>query len=142
MFPTLLQLNINPPHPTNVSAIQQILHLDDFEQFSAGHAQSQLQTLPYWLGVVFLVFLSGLFGMVYNYKNFLVTIMCVEVMYLGAVTSFVLYGLALREPSIILSGLLILIFGACESAVGLGLLVAVYRFDHKIDFEFFNLLGG
>ena len=89
-----------------------------------------------------MLFLAGLLGMVYNYKKFLVTIMCVEVMYLGAVTSFVLYGLAFRDPSAFVFGLLILIFGACESAVGLGLLVAVYRFDHKIDFDFFNLLGG
>lgn len=68
--------------------------------------------------------------------------MCVEVMYLGAVTSFVLYGLALRDASAAIFGLLILIFGACETAVGLGLLVAIYRFDHKIDFESFNQLGG
>ena len=80
--------------------------------------------------------------MVYNYQNFLVTLMCVEAMYLGAVTSFVLYGIAHRDPAAAVFGLVILIFGACESAVGLGLLVAIYRFDHKIDFTYFNKLGG
>lgn len=118
------------------------LNLTDFEHFTTEYAHDQLYSLPNWLVVTFVLFLCGLLGMVYNYKNFLVTIMCVEVMYLGAVTSFVLYGLAFRDPSAFIFGLLILIFGACESAVGLGLLVAVYRFDHKIDFDFFNLLGG
>lgn len=118
------------------------LELTDLEHFATEYAHDRLNSLPNWLTVTFVLFLCGLLGMVYNYKNFLVTIMCVEVMYLGAVTSFVLYGLAFRDPSAFIFGLLILIFGACESAVGLGLLVAVYRFDHRIDFDFFNLLGG
>lgn len=80
--------------------------------------------------------------MIYNYKNFLITIMCVEVMYLGAVTTFVLYGIGFQNPSATIFGLLTLIFGACESAVGLGLLVAVYRFERRIDFKRFTTLGG
>jgi NADH:ubiquinone oxidoreductase subunit K len=68
-----------------------------------------------------------MFGIVYNYKNLLVTMMCIEIMYLGAVTSFVYYGVAYGDSASTIYGLLILIFAACESAVGLGLLVAVYR---------------
>jgi NADH:ubiquinone oxidoreductase subunit K len=80
--------------------------------------------------------------MVFNYKNFLVTMMSVEVMYLGAVTSFVLYGAAFHNSKATIYGLLILIFAACESAVGLGLLVAVYRFGRQIDFVSHTTLGG
>lgn len=68
--------------------------------------------------------------------------MCVEAMYLGAVSSFVLYGVTFRDASAAINALLVLIFGACESAIGLGLLVAAYRFAHKIDFASFMLLGG
>jgi NADH:ubiquinone oxidoreductase subunit K len=64
--------------------------------------------------------------MVFNYKNFLVTMMCAEIMYLGAVTGFVLYGLAYHDVVAMIYALLALIFAACESAVGLGLLVSVY----------------
>lgn len=68
--------------------------------------------------------------------------MCVEVMYLGAVSSFVFYGTTSRDASSAINGLLVLIFGACESAVGLGLLVAVFRFGFRIDFLAYALIGG
>jgi NADH:ubiquinone oxidoreductase subunit K len=74
-----------------------------------------------------LLFFAGLFGIIYNYKNLLVTMMCIEIMYLGVVTSFVYYGVAYGDSSSTIFGLLILIFAACESAVGLGLLVATFR---------------
>jgi NADH:ubiquinone oxidoreductase subunit K len=80
--------------------------------------------------------------MVFNYKNFLVTMMCAEIMYLGAVTSFVLYGLAFHDVVAEIYGLLILIFAACESAVGLGLLVAAYRFGKTVGFNMLTTLGG
>lgn len=63
-------------------------------------------------------------------------------MYLGAVTSFVLYGLAFRDVSAAIFALTILIFGACEAAVGLGLLITVFRFDREIDFGSFATIGG
>jgi len=72
--------------------------------------------------------------MVYNYKNFLVTMMRVEIMYLGAVSGFVLYGLIFHAQMAAIYGLLVLIFAACESALGLGLLLSIYRFGRRIDF--------
>lgn len=118
------------------------LDLSDFEHFVTEYSYDRMVTLPSFLTLSISLSACGLLGMVYNYKNFLVTIMCVEIMYLGAVTSFVLYGLTFHDANAAIFGLLILIFGACESAVGLGLLVAIYRFDRRIDFDAFNLLGG
>jgi NADH:ubiquinone oxidoreductase subunit K len=80
--------------------------------------------------------------MMFNYKNFLVTMMSVEIMYLGAATSFVLCGVVLLNNKSAVYGLLVLIFAACESAVGLGLLVAIFRFGRNIDFVGLLLLGG
>jgi NADH-quinone oxidoreductase subunit K len=79
--------------------------------------------------------------MVYNYKNFLVTMMCVEIMYLGAVTSFVLYGLIFHDQMAAIYGLLVLIFAACESALGLGLLLSIYRFGRRVNFDAHTTLG-
>lgn len=89
-----------------------------------------------------MIYQLGLLGVVFNQKNFIVTIMAIEVMYVGAVASFVLYGTITRNTGASINGLLILIFGACESAVGLGLLVAAYRFGFRIDFDAFSLIGG
>lgn len=89
-----------------------------------------------------ILFILGLAGMAFNYKNFLVTMLCVEIMYLGAVTSFVFHGLAYSDTTAAIYGLLVLIFAACESAVGLGLLVTLYRFGRSVGFDALSSLGG
>jgi len=80
--------------------------------------------------------------MIYNLRNYLVTMMCVEMMYLGAITSFVLYGLSFSDAAAAVYALLILIFAACESAVGLGLLIVLYRYGRAIDFNHYTILRG
>jgi len=102
---------------------------------------SQLN-IPAWLMVSFSLFFIGLLGMAFNYKNFLITMMSVECMYLGAVSSFVFYGLAYQDTTAAIYALLILIFAACESAIGLGLLVSIYRFGRTIGFNSLTALGG
>lgn len=89
-----------------------------------------------------LLFFLGLSGMAFNYKNFLVTMLCIEIMYLGIVTCFVFHGLAESDLTCAIYGLLILIFAACESAVGLGLLVTLYRFGRTVGFDALTSLGG
>lgn len=68
--------------------------------------------------------------------------MCVELMYLGAVTSFVLYGTVCHDSRGSIYGLLFLILAACESAIGLGVLIVLYRFGRSIDFSAYERLGG
>jgi NADH:ubiquinone oxidoreductase subunit K len=101
-----------------------------------------VEQLTTWLIIMYALFLTGLFGMLHNYKNFIITMMCVEIMYLGAVSSFVFYGLTFQAPQAAVYGLLVLIFGACESAIGLGLLVAVFRFAHTVELDAFTIVGG
>lgn len=123
----------------NVPYSLQLQHYDKFVYLYP----TPLETpVPVWLTVSFSLFFIGLAGMAFNYKNFLVTMMCVEIMYLGAVTSFVFYGLAFHDITAAIYGLLVLIFAACESAVGLGLLISVYRFGRTIGFSALISLGG
>ena len=68
--------------------------------------------------------------------------MSVELMYLGAITSFVMYGTIAQDPRASIYGLLFLILAACESAVGLGILIVLYRFGNSIDFNAYQQLGG
>jgi NADH:ubiquinone oxidoreductase subunit K len=81
-------------------------------------------------------------GMVYNPKSFLVTMMCIEMMYLGAITGFIFYGLIHNDIIAAIYALLILIFAACESAVGLGLLVVARTYEDTLEVGRFVLLGG
>ncbi|MGZ6444705.1 MAG: NADH-quinone oxidoreductase subunit NuoK [Bdellovibrio sp.] len=90
----------------------------------------------------FLLYLVGLLGMIFNYKNFLVTMMSIEMMYLGAVSSFVIYSTVTNDVRGAIYGLLLLILAACESAIGLGILIVLYRFGRAIDFNSYQQLGG
>jgi NADH-quinone oxidoreductase subunit K len=94
------------------------------------------------IGFAFLLYVAGLLGMVFNYRNFLITMMTIELMYLGAVSSFVLYGTLCHDPRSSTYGLLLLILAACESAIGLGILIVLYRFGQTVDFKAFQTLGG
>jgi NADH-quinone oxidoreductase subunit K len=94
------------------------------------------------LSFCFLLYIIGLLGIVFNRKNFLVTMMCAELMYLGVISSFALYGTLVQDASAQLYALTLLILAACESAIGLGLLIALYRFGRTVDFEAYQQLGG
>lgn len=80
--------------------------------------------------------------MIFNYKNFLVTMLCVELMYLGAISSFVLYGTVCHDSRGSVYGLLLLVLAACESAVGLGILIVLHRFGRSVEFSAYEELGG
>lgn len=90
----------------------------------------------------FILYLIGLLGIVFNHKNFLVTMMCAELMYLGAISSFALYGTLMGDSTAQIYALILLILAACESAIGLGLLISLYRFGRAVDFESYQQLGG
>jgi NADH:ubiquinone oxidoreductase subunit K len=68
--------------------------------------------------------------------------MSIELMYLGAVSSFVLHGTIAHDTRGLIYGLLFLILAACESAIGLGILIVLYRFGRSIDFSAYEELGG
>lgn len=116
--------------------------LSSFDRFVQYYPEAAGSAVPTWLLVSFGLFFLGLSGMLISYKNFLVTLMSIECMYLGAVTGFVFYGIGFQDITAVIYGLLILIFAACESAVGLGLLVAIYRFGFSIGFDSIRALGG
>jgi NADH-quinone oxidoreductase subunit K len=132
---------MNKPY-FDIITVPYSLELQYFDKFTYLSPTPLETSTPAWLTVSFCLFFIGLAGMAFNYKNFLVTMMCVEIMYLGAVTSFVFYGLAFHDITAAIYGLLILIFAACESAVGLGLLISVYRFGRTIGFSALISLGG
>jgi NADH-quinone oxidoreductase subunit K len=118
-----------------------VFNLLDTEYFLT-ELSSKTNSLPSWLVFSFLLFLAGLLGIIFNFKNFIVTMMSVELMYLGVVTSFIIYSVVCQNPSGSIYGLLLLVLAACESAIGLGILIVLYRFGRSIDFLTFQNLGG
>jgi len=68
--------------------------------------------------------------------------MSVELTYLGAILSFVLCYAVCKDGRGAIYSLALLILAACESAIGLGILIVLYRFGRSIAFFSFEQLGG
>jgi len=118
-----------------------INQLTTFERYLIS-SPADTQQLVTFLTFAFSLYFLGLLGIIFNYKNFLITMMSVELMYLGAVSSFVIYSTFTHNHAGLIYGLILLILAACESAIGLGLLIVLYRFGRSIEFEAYQELGG
>lgn len=100
--------------------------------------------LPYnnLLTLGFLISAIGLYGIVFNFKNFLVTMMCIELTYLGVSLTFIINSLYFFDPLGQLYSLFLIILAAGEAAVGLGLLIVIFRIERRIDFATYRALRG
>ena len=90
----------------------------------------------------FLIALIGLYGIVFNFKNFLVTMLCIELTYLGSSLTFIINSVYFFDPAGQLYSLLLVILAAAEAAVGLGLLIVIFRLERRIDFSGYRSLRG
>ncbi len=98
----------------------------------------QISTLTLWTNYLFFfyfLFLIGATGILFNYKNYLVTMFCIELMYLGITVCFVIVSLYTADPKGQIYAILLLVLAAAESAIGLGILIVLYRFGSSIDFS-------
>jgi NADH-quinone oxidoreductase subunit K len=82
----------------------------------------------------------GLFGIIFNHRNFLVTMLFIEVMYVSIFIYFIVSSFYLNSPIGQIYALAILISVACESAVGLGILITVYKNNKIITWEYYQQL--
>jgi NADH-quinone oxidoreductase subunit K len=80
--------------------------------------------------------------MIFNYKNFLVTMLTVELMYLGVVCGFIIFGKFTFNVEPQIYALAILILAASESAIGLGMLIVLFRYGKGIEFNSYQQLRG
>lgn len=112
----------------------EIKHLQSTYSF----ALSQGECLTYTIELYFL----GLFGIIYNYKNLIVTMMCVEVMYLGIISSFAIVSTFSADPKGQIYAMILTIVAASESAIGLGILVTLFNSTRSLNFNSFQELRG
>ena len=103
-----------------------------------------ISDLPWLQHIIFfyLLFIIGLTGIIFNYRNYLVTMYCIELMYLGITLSFIILSNATLDFKGQIYALLLIILAAAESAIGLGILIVLYRFGDSINFENYQELKG
>jgi NADH-quinone oxidoreductase subunit K len=90
----------------------------------------------------FLIFFIGLYGIVFNFRNFLVSMLCVEMTYLGCSLIFIINSVYFSDPEGQVFSLVLIVLAAAEAALGLGLLITVFRLEKKIDFPSFAQIKG
>lgn len=98
--------------------------------------------LEYFFILSNFIFFFGIFGIIFNQRNFLLSMLFIEVMYTGVFLYFIIGSFYLNSPIGQVYALTILVAAACESAIGLGILLVLFKFDNTINFNEFNELRG
>ena len=98
--------------------------------------QSILVSLP------IMVFLIGLFGVIFNRRNLIILLLSLELMLLAANLNFIFISIQQFTPHGQLFSLLILTVAAAESAIGLGIVIVLFRLQKNVSFEKFAQLRG
>ncbi len=86
-----------------------------------------------------IIFFIGLFGIVIR-RNILVMLMCIELMLNAVNLTFVTFSKSLHHLGGQMSVFFIITVAAAESAVGLGLVIAMYRTLRSVDTDDIRLL--
>ena len=90
-------------------------------------------------GILFSISVAGIF---INRKNLIVLLMCIELMLLAVNMNFVAFSYFLGDMSGQVFVFFILTVAAAEAAIGLAILVVLFRNRRTIDVEDLNALKG
>jgi NADH-quinone oxidoreductase subunit K len=90
-------------------------------------------------GILFAIALAGVF---LNRKNVIVLLMCIELMLLAVNFNFIAFSRYLGDLSGQIFVFFILTVAAAESAIGLAILVVVFRERRTIEVEDLDTLQG
>ncbi len=84
----------------------------------------------------------GVAGLFINRKNIIVLLMCIELILLAANTNFIIFANYLGDISGQAFVFFVMTVAAAESAIGLALLVLVFRHKNSINVQDLNQLKG
>ncbi|HLX88173.1 MAG TPA: NADH-quinone oxidoreductase subunit NuoK [Acidimicrobiales bacterium] len=94
----------------------------------------------YFLGLAAVLFAIGAMGLLVR-RNVLVMFMCIELMLNAVNLTFITFGKTQGYDGQIFA-FFVMTVAAAEVAVGLGILVAIFRERHNIDVDEVSLLRG
>lgn len=102
----------------------------------------QAITLNHYLVFSAMLFAIAMAGIFINRKNVIVLLMCIELMLLAVNTNFIAYSRFLGNMSGEIFVFFILTVAAAESAIGLAILVVLFRTKKTINVEELDYLKG
>ena len=89
-----------------------------------------------------ILFIVGLVGIVWNKRNFLIMLLCIELMFFSISLNFIFLSIYTYNILGQIYALLIVTTAAAETAIGLSLLVVAYRLGSKVDYDALITLRG
>ncbi len=99
-------------------------------------------TLQNYLIIGSILLALSLVGMIINRRNLIMLLMCVELLLLAVNTNFVAFAQYFGDPSGEVFVFFILTVAAVEAAIGLAILVLLFRRRGSIDVAEINTLKG
>jgi NADH-quinone oxidoreductase subunit K len=87
------------------------------------------------LNFSFILFSIGLVGIIWNKKNFLTLILCIEMMFFSISLNFVFFSVYLYNNIGQILSLLVVTSAAAETAIGLSLLVTACRLGNEVSYD-------
>lgn len=98
--------------------------------------------LANYLIVGAMLFGLGLAGIIINRKNIIILLMCIELMLLAVNTNFIGFAYNLGDNSGEVFVFFILTVAAAEAAIGLAIVMLIYRNRGSIDVDALDSLKG
>ncbi|PXF64523.1 NADH-quinone oxidoreductase subunit NuoK [Kangiella spongicola] len=99
-------------------------------------------SLTHYLVVSALLFTISVVGIIINRKNVITLLMCIELMLLAVNTNFIAFSRYLNDEVGQVFVFFILTVAAAEAAIGLAILVVLFRTNKKIDVAELKELKG
>lgn len=99
-------------------------------------------SLAHYLIVSAILLGLGMAGMVINRKNIIVLLMCVELILLAVNTNFIAFAHFMNQQAGQIFVFFILAIAAAEAAIGLAILIVLYRNRNTIDADKLDMLKG
>ena len=89
-----------------------------------------------------IIFIIALIGLLVSRKNFILILICLELMFVGVNINLAMSGIFFDDITPHIFFMFTLLIAACEASVGLGLLVAYYRQTQFADVESLHGVKG
>ena len=92
--------------------------------------------LMLYLNFSSIVFFIGMVGIIWNKRNILIMLLCIELMFFGISLNFIFFSIYMFNNIGQILCLFILTVTAGETAIGLSLLIILLRLGNKITYNF------
>jgi NADH-quinone oxidoreductase subunit K len=99
-------------------------------------------TLTHYLTLSAILFSLSVAGIFINRKNVIILLMCIELMLLAVNFNFIAFSRYLGDPAGQIFVFFILTVAAAEAAIGLAILVVLFRTRQTIDVQDLNVMKG